>query len=126
MASTEIPNTGSFKFDVNGFDFSKNAQENILVSDIDILDLITITKVCDRDDKKYITGDIVTYTVTIELGEVGVLQNQYFEDIIPDELEFIEGSLKGDGNQLSGDPSNIPLSWEQNSTHTIEYQCTIL
>ena len=122
MPNTTITNTVNYGFKQSGTDYTKSASATI-TRVVNPTTLISIAKV--GSPSSVASGGVVNFTVTVTLGDVGVLTNQVLTDILPTGLTYVAGSLKVDNVATSGTPASISVNFLENTTHTITYQCTV-
>lgn len=95
--------------------------------DIDVYpsptDEVTIEKA--SSSSWYYDDTQITYTITVIIGDVKEFATQVIQDVLPDGMAFMEGSLKINGESATGDITNLSVSFAPNSTNTIEYKCII-
>ncbi len=87
--------------------------------------MVDIVKTADKGTA--FVGEIITYTVTIDVDDIGdTTLDGIFSDILDDYLELVMGSVTVDGVPVASDLSSIPLSLTSNQTIEIEYKCKML
>ncbi len=106
--------------EVTNLDAHRSVRRNI-----DPESMIDIVKTADKASA--FIGEIITYTVKIEVEDIGVtVLETVFSDTLNDYLELVDGSVKVDGVSVESDLSNIPISLSANQVVEIEYQCKML
>lgn len=117
----EILNTAEYSFTMDGD--TSSTQADCLIN-VDDMPTITMTKTSNKE--VYKSGDAVTYTINITIGDsCGTIDSQRIVDNLPDDLVYIANSLTIDGEASEYTPDNIVTDFEPNSTHEIKYICAV-
>ncbi len=87
---------------------------------------VTLTPVKAVDKAFADVGDTLTYTFTLTVAGSASADHTVLTDLLPAELQYVPGTLRLDGNAVTGTPANASLGTLAVGSHTLTFQATIL